>query len=266
MKFAFTTYSCPDWDIEQIVHRAVTYGYAGVEFRMLAGAAVTPDMPESQRRRVKSLCADNGLDICVVGSGCRFSSDDPADRARNVEELGRFVELAVYWEAPLVRIFGGKHPAGVAKETVYDYVADSIAQAIPHAERAGIKLALETHDDFSSSKAADAIFKRVNSPALVCVWDILHPYRMGETYRETYSVIRGKVAHVHFKNARRNGDKWEATMPDEGELPLSEIVGALRADGYAGYLSLEYEARDDPERALRLYAQHMGMLVPEGRR
>lgn len=265
MKLAFTTYSCPDWDIEQIVHRAVTYGYRGLEFRMLAGQALAPDLPIVRRKRIQSLCLANGLEICVVGSGCKFSSDDPAERRRNVEQLKQFIELAAEWGAPIVRIFGGAHPAGASAETVYAYASDSIAEAIPAAQSARVTLALETHDDFSSSKAVTAVLRRVNSPALACVWDILHPYRVGEAYRETYAAIRGKVVHVHFKNARRTGAKWEATLPDEGELPLDEIVDALRADHYTGYLSLEYEARDDPDRALRLYGKHMADLVSERR-
>ena len=265
MKTAFTTYSTPAWDIERIVAAAVLYGYQGLEFRMLAGQPLAPDIPADRRRRIKHLCDSNGLDICVVGSGCRFSSSDPAERSKNVEQLRGFIDLAVEWEAPVVRIFGGVHPQGVPAETVYDYVAESIAEAIPHAVQAGVLLAIETHDDFRSSRAVEAIFQRVPSPALRCVWDILHPYRAGEVYTETYSRIREKVVHVHFKDARRSGPNWEATMPDDGELPLAEIVEALRRDGYEGYLSLEYEGRDDPERALRLFAKKLSELVPESR-
>ena len=110
MKTAFTTYSTPAWDIERIVAAAVLYGYQGLEFRMLAGQPLAPDIPADRRRRIKHLCDSNGLDICVVGSGCRFSSSDPAERSKNVEQLRGFIDLAVEWEAPVVRIFGGVHP------------------------------------------------------------------------------------------------------------------------------------------------------------
>jgi sugar phosphate isomerase/epimerase len=161
-----------------------------------------------------------------------------------------------------VRVFGGPHPDGISKDDIYGHVADGIAAVLPEAAAAGVKLALETHDDFSTSSAVAAVFERVDDPELGCVWDVLHPYRFGETYRATLDVIRDRVVHVHFKNARQVGDGWEPSMPNDGDLPLREIVDALHSLGYKGYLSLEHDDPSEPDRALREYSLKLRELVP----
>jgi sugar phosphate isomerase/epimerase len=70
------------------------------------------------------------------------------------------------------------------------------------------------------------------------------------------------VVHVHFKNARQVGDGWEPSMPNDGDLPLREIVDALHSLGYKGYLSLEHDDPSEPDRALREYSLKLRELVP----
>jgi len=65
----------------------------------------------------------------------------------------------------------------------------------------------------------------------------------------SYDIVRGRVVNVHFSDllVRRIFPDWPPLytvlshhqMPGQGALPLSDLVRALLADGYAGILTLE---------------------------
>ena len=50
-----------------------------------------------------------------------------------------------------------------------------------------------------------------------------------------------------MKDARRLGDDWELVPLGEGDVPVRESLAALRASGYAGWLTVEWEKRWHPE-------------------
>jgi sugar phosphate isomerase/epimerase len=122
--------------------------------------------------------------------------------------------------------------------------------AVPLAERLGVAIAIETHDDFSASWAVAELLAMVDSRWIGALWDTHHPHRMGERPAEVYEHIGPRVLHVQVKDARRSaGHKgaWQLLMLGEGEVPVREIIGLLAAGGYRGYLSVEWEKYWQPE-------------------
>lgn len=62
---------------------------------------------------------------------------------------------------------------------------------------------------------------------------------------ESYGVLRRKIRHVHVKDSVREGNGAHAVCIGEGEGQVREILSALHADGYDGWLSLETHYRLD---------------------
>ncbi len=92
------------------------------------------------------------------------------------------------------------------------------------------------------------MLRQVNSPAVQAVWDIHHPFRMGESVNETWALLKPYTRHVHIKDARRRPDgSWQLVLLGEGEVPGREVVRLLVAEGYQGYLSAEWEKKWHPE-------------------
>ena len=96
---AFSTLAFPDASLASAVSLGRRWGYAGVELRLIDGQLIDPSMPAADRARVKRTLA--GLPVVAVDTSIRLTGDDPG------AQLGRFLELASDWEAPLVRVFGG---------------------------------------------------------------------------------------------------------------------------------------------------------------
>lgn len=260
MKLAFSTLGCPDWSVEQVIEAARRSGYEGVELRLLGAEIIPADLPSAERTRLRRRFEAAELAIICVASSARFSSADPVERAENERLAARYLELAADLRSPMIRVFGGHLPEGLPGEQVIAYVAESLDRVGRRGEELGVTAVLETHDGFSAGATVGAALARVDSPAVAALWDIHHPYRMGETPAETLAHLGERLRHVHVKDARRRGDGWELVLLGEGEVPVAEALHVLRKAGYEGWCAVEWEKKwhpeiPDPEIALPQHAE-----------
>ena len=162
-------------------------------------------------------------------------------------ELAAALELAADWSAPTVRVFGGA-PVRPQAEALDD-IARRLQPALARAEQLGVTIALETHDSFSSALLVAELLARVDNPSFAAVWDVHHPYRLGESPRDVVRALGSRIHLVHLKDARRSGDDWELVALGEGEVPVRASLAALREAGYDNWLTVEWEKRWHPELA-----------------
>ena len=257
----YSTLGCPTWTLEHAADVAVANGYAGLEIRVLDGEIIAADLSASRRSEVRRIMQVRNLRIAGLGASTRFTSSDCSERQANVDELRRYLALANALEAPMVRTFGGNVPDGVTIEQAVDWVADGIRAVLPDAERYGVTVMLETHDAFCRGADVARVLAQVDHPHYQAIWDVHHPYRMGESIEETWRWIGARVGHVHLKDARRREDgSWELVLMGEGEVPNHAVIKLLWANGYQGDLSIEWEKKwhpeiEEPEVALPQHAQ-----------
>ena len=245
LPIAFSTLAFPDATLAETTSLGRSWGYAGIELRLIDGQLIDSSIPAAERVRVKQMIAAARLPIVCVGSSILLTADDAGS------ELGRFLELANDWESPLIRVYGGplaEEPR--ARRTQIEAAAGVLQEAVPLAERLGVAITIETHDSFSASSVVAELLAMVDSRWVGALWDSHHPHRMGERPAEVYEHIGPRVLHVHVKDARRSvGHKggWQLVPLGEGEVPVREIIGLLAARGYGGYISVEWEKYWHPE-------------------
>src|SRR5262249_37320754 len=143
MKLAFSTLGCPAWDLEQIVATAQAAGYEGVEWRgyreemELPRAAIFTGAARAETRR---RFRDAGLQFVSLGSSVRLSDPGPEARRSHREALAAYVELAVFLDCPLVRVFGGKLPNGARREESLPEMAAFLRELAEVAAGSGVAL------------------------------------------------------------------------------------------------------------------------------
>lgn len=244
----FSTLGTPDWSLERAIVQAVADGYAGLEVRILDGQVIPPDLPKARRGEIRRLLQQHERIIAGIGASTRFSSPDPDERAKHLADLQSYLALANDLNVPIVRTFGGNQTANQTMQEVTDHVANSLAEVMPTAERHGVTVCLETHDAFCRGEEVAAVLQQVDSPHLKAIWDVHHPYRMGESIEDTWNFIGERLAHVHVKDARpREDGSWQLVLLGEGQVPCREIIHLLAAKGYQGYLCAEWEKKWHPE-------------------
>lgn len=253
LRYAFSTLACPRWSIEQVADAAVQMGYAAVELRLLDGEMIDPIADRSRVTQAVSFCRTRNVDICAFGSSCTFNHADARERERQLGALLHWIELAHHLSVPIIRVFGGRGNGGGGDEAEENgWVAHTLRHAVPEAKHAGVIVALETHDAFSSARRVAAVLREVNAPSVAALWDSHHPYECGESADEVVQLLDGRIAHAHVKDARRTApgaDTWQLVPIGEGEVPVAEMLAALKRHGYAGYVSVEWEKKWHPDLA-----------------
>ena len=263
MKFGLSTLGCPAWSLERVAQAASEYGYDGVELRLLDGELISPTLLRVNRGRLVSLFGPGAPVIVGLGTSVRFTSGDAAERATQIAELRAFIAIAGDLGIPLVRIFGGKVVDGASDQEAVRRVADGLRSCLDEAERADVVIALETHDDFSRSAMVAQALAEVPSRGAGALWDVHHPYRMGEPVAEVWKNLATRLVHVHLKDARRRTDgDWDLVLLGEGEVPCREILRALALRDYDGFVVAEWEKKwhptiEEPEIA---FPQHLEVM------
>ncbi|WP_152354107.1 sugar phosphate isomerase/epimerase family protein [Brachybacterium subflavum] len=131
------------------------------------------------RRRVD----DAGLQVTSLCRGGFFTAADPADRRAALEDNRRAIDEAVGLGTDvLVLVVGGLSHEDKDLAAARERVAENIAQLAPHAEQAGVRLAIEAmHPIFAAdrgvvSTTAQAldIAEQVGSDAVGAIVDTYH--------------------------------------------------------------------------------------------
>ncbi len=249
-KLSFTTLACPEWDIGRIVSVAVESGYDAIDFRGYLEYVDLPESPAFQGaalREMASRVADAGLEVSCLSSGACLSAPDEAARMRSLDSVRRYAELCHAFGAGQIRVFGGR-AAGIADPV--ENAAKTLVAMAEIAREARVLIAVETHDDWTSSSRLRSVFEAAGWPeGTGFLWDVHHPYRRhGEVPADTAANLGRALLNTHWKDSKLRGDGGsDLCLCGEGDIPLPAIAEALKSAGYRGPVTFEWEKRWHPE-------------------
>jgi sugar phosphate isomerase/epimerase len=262
MKVTLNTLGAPAWDLETTARNARAYGYAGVDLRLLDGEVITLEAVRANRQRLKNLFPQADLPVTVLATSTRLATRDPAVRQQTLAEGHQWIDLAAELRVPVIRFFAARKPPELDLETSKQAVGEMLALLGDHAARSGVKIGVETHDEFASAHVVADALKVAPSASVGAIWDMWHTNRVGESPAQALAALDGRVINVHLKDARRTADGWQLILLGEGDIPVKEGLRVLRERGYDDFVSVEWEKKwhpeiPDPEIA---FPQHMGVL------
>jgi sugar phosphate isomerase/epimerase len=153
-----------------------------------------------------------------------------------VAELAAGLRLAHALGAGGLRVFPGGTDAAAAARRIRAALGDSPGTAL---------VLVETHDELPTGAAVARLLDAAGVPARTgAIWDVLHPWRHGERPGDTLSALGGRLSYVQIKDAAPDLTPVQLCT---GTVPLDEIGALLRAAGYDGWASLEWERTWYPE-------------------
>ncbi|MFN7016667.1 MAG: sugar phosphate isomerase/epimerase family protein [Fimbriimonadales bacterium] len=255
MKLSVITDEVAD-DLRTALQVACEFGIDAVELRTAWGVNLA-QADDEILRRAKALLREFGLRVCSIATPV-YKTDlfgatergpmhaaQEADLAVQIPLLQRCLEVAAFFDAPLIRIFAFWRAGELTPERKAQ-ILRWLERALPYAERAEVTLGLENEHSCQVGTGAELaqVLSKTQSPYLVGVWDPGNAFVLGETAQAGYAAVQPYVGHIHIKDGVRLPDgsvQW--VVVGQGEVGYAEHFQQIARSGYQGYLSLETHAR-----------------------
>jgi sugar phosphate isomerase/epimerase len=276
LPLAFSTLGCPAWDWKKILDFAQANGFAAIELRGVMGNLDLPSVPPFAPERIaqtKKEVVDHGLKISDLGASSQMHVAEPAERAKQLADARRFIDLAQALEAPYVRVFGNELKG--PREEVIARVSEGLHQLGEYALPKGVTVILESHGDFTNSPLLKEVLNGANSKGVALLWDAHHTYVEGhEQPEQTVTALGPWIRHTHLKDSVPSAKDRKYVLTGKGDVPVERQVQALRKlqigghIGYQGYYCFEWEKMwhpdiQEPEVAFPDYVRVMSGYLKE---
>ena len=261
-RFAVSTYSFWQFrrrdlrDIEHCIELAGEMGFDGVE--LLHRQMESEENAYLQRLKRRAFV--NGLDLCGFSTHQGFLPPDPAVRQKNVDHTVHCIELAYQLGIPTMRVNTGTWGTsknfnelmanrgieppreGYTDEDGFGWVIEGLQKCLPAAEKCGVLLGLENHWGLGRTpEGVLRVVQKIDSPWLQVTLDT------GNFLEDPYDKLAQLAPQTVLVQAKTyyGGGLWYSL-----DLDYAQIAGLLKEHRYAGYVSLEFEGREDPRTAI----------------
>ena len=253
MKLSFSTVGCLNYSPQEIVTMAKDVGFDGVELRGFSDeeGRVTSASPFHNDNVIETLAElSSNMNVVCLSSGYVLRNRET--RAESIRGIRRYIDMASRAGVPFVRIMGDRSDAPAvyarADDDIDNTVYETVLQLTYYAEEKNVTLLLETNGIFADSARLRNLLDRVGSDNVAALWDIHHPFRyMNETPEQTVQNLGAYIKYTHIRDSIMDGDAVEYRMMGEGDLPMNEVIMALRSIKYEGCVSLEWMKHYLPE-------------------
>lgn len=250
MKISFSTLACPDYNVDELITAATTFNYNGIELRAVESTIElwnVPDFTTAQLEKTKNKFHNENINIVTVDTSISFALADTKHQMIKLDEGKKYLEIASGLDCPYIRVFGGPIADYQSIEECIKWNIDGYNKLIEIADTYNISLLFETHDDFSKSTDILPLITSLDGNVGI-VWDILHPYRFGEKFEDTYNNLKSYIKHIHIKDSHTFSSKaFDIALVGEGNVPIIDVVNILENNKYDGYYSFEWEKLWHPE-------------------
>jgi len=246
--------------VEQVVARARKFGYQGVEIDGKRPHGNPLDMPPARCRELRSMAADQGIEIYAVAANNDFSSPIPEHRESQLVYTRELMRMTADLGAKVLRVFlawpgvtlrpegGGRYDIAQAvwKAEHHDFAAaqtwawcrETLAEASRLAGDFGVTLALQNHPPVIDRGYLDCLrmVNEVASPNLKICFDARLEHHLDEAaVRRAVNEIAALQVLWHFGGEYHRGP--DGIMVNGDEKALAEMQGLFDIDyqGYAGF-------------------------------
>ena len=265
MKLSFSTKGWHNNSFDEFCDIAVDLGFGGIElhnvnnrlftdkdgaFHDYAAAATARRLYE---KKLQIPCIDV---LCDIGYAAK------ADAA--FEEFSKCINIASNLNISFIRV---KAEKAVDPETATKSVIAFIEKALPIATDKNITILIETSGLFCKTSDLRNVLDQFACDNLAALWNMSAAFfEGGENAEEIIKNLGAYIKHVHINDAEKTADGVEFCLIGEGELPIGEMMLALRSVNYDGFVSLVWDPSwcaelDDME---IIFSQYVGYMKQYG--
>lgn len=221
-----------------ILQRALRRARGGAE---TAPATTTADDSRETLNELRGARLRAGTQLVCWAIDTDLTAADTDARRAQLAHIGRAIEVTHFLGGPLLRITTGGQEGD---PDATGRVVEALRAVLPAAMASGVKLAIENHLGLSADPHALAeIVQAVHLPHVGVCLD-LGNFREGEA-EQGIRALAPHAIHVHAKSYSFGADG------EETRINYRTAMEALRAAGYDGVLSIEFEGDGDAADGIR---------------
>ncbi|NNM28285.1 MAG: sugar phosphate isomerase/epimerase [Akkermansiaceae bacterium] len=238
--------------LETNLDHAARMGFDGLE--ILQRQLVSTDRATLQK--IKRHAFLLGLDLMGFSTHQGFLSPDEEVRKRNVAHTLDCLEQAYQLGIPTIRVNSGtwgtsknfddlmakrgiEEPLeGFTEEDAYKWVIDAYRSLVPEAAKRGVVMGLENHWGLGvTPEGVQRVVDTIDSPWLQVTLDT------GNFLEDPYDRLAQLAPQTVLLQAKTyfGGGRWYTL-----DLDYGRIAKIMRTAGFRGYVSLEFEGKEDP--------------------
>jgi len=243
-------------NLESCIDLAGEMGFDAVEILHRQMRDETP----GYLQKLKQRAFVNGMSLNGFSTHQGFLSPKAEVRQKNVDHTVKCIEMAYAMGIPTMRVNTGTWGTsknfdelmknrgiepplpGFTDDDGYKWVIDGLTACLKTAEKCGVTLGLENH--WGLGRTPEGVMKivdAINSPWLQVTMDtgnfLEDPYDKLEKLAPKTVLVQTKTYY--------GGGLWYSL-----ELDYDRIAKMLRKNKYNGFLSLEFEGKEDPKTAV----------------
>ena len=255
-------------DIPTAVKKAAECGAQGIQVYSTRGEMAPENLSAEKRKEFLSLVKDNGLIVSALcgdlGGGGFIHKELNKER---VEKSKRILDLAKELETDIVTTHIGVVP-GDPNHDRYKIMQEACHELAEYADSINAHFAVETGPEtsavlkgFLDSLDSTGVGVNLDPANLVMV--------TGDNPVTAVHNLKKYIVHTHAKDGKQiffrdpeivYGIKKDVIVTDdsfievplgEGSVPFPKYLNALEEIGYNGFLTIEREVGDDPEKDIR---------------
>ncbi len=235
LSFSIRHWKNTDWD--EFCNTAAETRMSGIEiydiksplFRGKASPA-NPDQAASQRRSL----AGRNLSIPCIMTANDFT--DPAFE----QEFSECIEVAVNLGVDYIGIF--------TENPDQERASESIGRILAQISERPVTVLVETAGAYADTAYLRDLLNRYSDDRLCALWDMYSTFvEAKEDAEQTITNLGAYVKHVHLHDFRTEEGRVLPELIGEGELPLEEMMNALRSVNYDGFISIDWNPDWAPE-------------------
>ncbi len=236
------TITTKPWSIEEAARAYAARGVKGIT--VWRDALQNRGLPE-----VRRLLHDHDLNVVSLCRGGFFPAPDAAGRKSAIEENRRVIAEAHALGAKLVVLVCGADPGQPLADSRRQ-IRDGIAELIPEAAAAGVRLAIEPlHPMYADTRSAINTLAQAND-----LVEALNSSQVGVAV-DVYHLWWDPALEAEIKRCGKNGSllafhicDWKSPTNDllndrglmgEGCIPLKQIRSWVEAAGFRGFIEVE---------------------------
>ena len=243
------------------VAKAKEMGFDAIEFVDLTGENL-----EEQKEYAKKIKAEAdrvGIEINAYTIGACLYKDTQEEMDAEVERLKGQLDVANLLGAKVMRhdvCYGlGKTGNSRSFDLMLPTIAENARKVTEYAATLGIKTCSENHGFIAQdSDRVERLFNAVNHDNYGLLVDMGNFLCVDENPATAVSRVAPYAVHAHAKDmiasdkpfeghsiVTRGGNYLLGTVVGEGNVPVAQCIRILKKAGYDGFLSIEYEGRED---------------------